>query len=231
MICLSLAYAIGPPHPLFAVQQSSHGPQQYHVCNFMMRTANENSKTSLTGIRHPSPAFSRGRGGRLTSRHIRLRQANKSAPGSEGHTGERSLFPANTHASFKRGLEFVVRILLWAFWTENREFSSVDRRTRRPEFQPRPLRFSACNRQKGNGKLVHRPGLRQPGLRFIMSVYRRRRISHRAFFEHFGFPAPEKIWWFSSGSISRRGDSHEEDGSSARCNSGTSKRCLNLFLC
>jgi len=92
----------------------------------------------------------------------------------------------------------------------------------RPEFQPRPLRCSACNRQKGNGKLVHRPGLRQPGLRFIMSVYRRRRISHRAFFEHFGFPAPAKIWWFSSGSISRRGDSHEEDGSSARCNSGTS---------
>jgi len=25
-------------------------------------------------------------------------------------------------------LEFVFRILLWAFWTENREFSSVDRR-------------------------------------------------------------------------------------------------------
>jgi hypothetical protein len=229
MICLSLAYAIGPPHPLFAVQQSSHGPQQYHVCNFMMRTANENSKTSLTGIRHPSPALSIGRRGRLTSRHIRLRQANKSAPGPKAT--QRSDHCSRRTRKFRRGLEFVFRILLWAFWTENREFSSVDRRTRRPEFQPRPLRCSACNRQKGKGKLVHRPGLSQPGLLSILSVYRRTRISHRAFFEHFGFPAPEKIWWFSSGSISRGGDSHEEDGSSDAGNSGTSKRCLNLFLC
>jgi len=75
---------------------------------------------------------------------------------------------------------------------------------------------------EGEGKTRHRPGSSRPGLRFILSVYRRTRISDRAFFEHFGFPAPEKIWWFSSGSLSRGGDSHEEDGTSDACNSGTS---------
>jgi hypothetical protein len=192
--------------------------QRHHVRNFIMRTANEKLE-DLTDRNQTS--FAR-------SFHRTLRPLNFPA---HPKATQRSDHCSRRTRKFRRGLEFVFRILLWAFWTENREFSSVDRRRGRPEFQPRPLRCSACNRQKGKGKLVHSPGLSRPGLRFTVSVYRRTRISHRAFFEHFGFPAPEKIWWFSSGSISRGGDSHEENGSSAGCNSGTSKRCLNLFLC
>ena len=91
-----------------------------------------------------------------------------------------------------------------AFWNENQEFSSVDRRKSaaiaNPKLHP-GIRVGRVQQAEEEGNIRQGPASTQPGLRFTLSVYRRARIYHRAFFEHFGFPLSEKIWLFLSGSL------------------------------
>lgn len=89
----------------------------------------------------------------------------------------------------------------------------------------------ARNKQKKKGILLSAQVQSDQTDSLVVSVYRRSRILDRAFFEHFGFAAPEKILLFASGSLSREGISYEEDGSSDASNSGASERRVNLFLC
>lgn len=96
---------------------------------------------------------------------------------------------------------------------------------------PGPPRHGARNKQKKKGILLSAQVQSDQTDSLVVSVYRRSRILDRAFFEHFGFAAPEKILLFASGSLSREGISYEEDGSSDASNSGASERRVNLFLC
>ena len=132
-------------------------------------------------------------------------------------------------------LEMRTQDTFLGFWNENQEFSSVDRRKpaaiANPKIHPGIPRCGACNRQKKKGIFVKAqvqpnqacgsPCRYTDGCVFIIA-----RFSNTS-----DFLLQKKYGCSRAGRYPVEGISHEEDGSSDAGNSGTSKRCVNLFLC
>ena len=112
---------------------------------------------------------------------------------------------------------------------------SVDRRKQRLLFRGRSHARRARRsripcRDKGRiviGAQVSSLSRNQSGL----SVHRRSPIFHRVFFEHFEFPPAKKIWSFPTGFYPTEDSCYEKAGPFDDCNSGASKRRIDLFFC